>query len=189
MLLPSILKQTVPRMKVSGGMGRHWTSLDHPVLYHTRSNGTESYCTPLYDWNSNMWSRMGWLYCTSCDHVHSIVCVAHKCVLVPDQLWVLCPCKPFLEAVMSVLACVAMSAQPSLLKVIICVATACVHASRAPCQPGTLHATNCVQVGWFLHTPFPSSEIYRTLPVREEVLRATLKVMGGGMLFWVACIA
>jgi len=30
-------------------------------------------------------------------------------------------------------------------------------------------------VGWFLHTPFPSSEIYRTLPVREEVLRAVLK--------------
>ena len=33
----------------------------------------------------------------------------------------------------------------------------------------------CFQVGWFLHTPFPSSEIYRTLPVREEVLRAVLK--------------
>ncbi len=33
----------------------------------------------------------------------------------------------------------------------------------------------CGQVGWFLHTPFPSSEIYRTLPVREEVLRAVLK--------------
>lgn len=32
-----------------------------------------------------------------------------------------------------------------------------------------------LQVGWFLHTPFPSSEIYRTLPVREEVLRATLR--------------
>ena len=32
-----------------------------------------------------------------------------------------------------------------------------------------------LQVGWFLHTPFPSSEIYRTLPVREEVLRAVLK--------------
>ena len=30
-------------------------------------------------------------------------------------------------------------------------------------------------MGWFLHTPFPSSEIYRTLPVREEVLRAVLK--------------
>ena len=31
------------------------------------------------------------------------------------------------------------------------------------------------QVGWFLHTPFPSSEIYRALPVREELLRAVLK--------------
>ena len=30
-------------------------------------------------------------------------------------------------------------------------------------------------MGWFLHTPFPSSEIYRTLPVREEVLRAVLR--------------
>lgn len=42
------------------------------------------------------------------------------------------------------------------------------------------HTTYCKlvawsQVGWFLHTPFPSSEIYRTLPVREEVLRAVLK--------------
>jgi len=32
-----------------------------------------------------------------------------------------------------------------------------------------------MKVGWFLHTPFPSSEIYRTLPVREEVLRAVLR--------------
>ena len=30
-------------------------------------------------------------------------------------------------------------------------------------------------MGFFLHTPFPSSEIYRTLPVREELLRAVLK--------------
>jgi trehalose 6-phosphate synthase/phosphatase len=29
-------------------------------------------------------------------------------------------------------------------------------------------------VGYFLHIPFPSSEIYRTLPVREEVLRGIL---------------
>lgn len=29
-----------------------------------------------------------------------------------------------------------------------------------------------LQVGFFLHTPFPSSEIYRTLPVREELLRS-----------------
>lgn len=30
-------------------------------------------------------------------------------------------------------------------------------------------------MGFFLHTPFPSSEIYRTLPVREELLRSVLK--------------
>ncbi|KAM7265326.1 hypothetical protein ACFE04_003009 [Oxalis oulophora] len=29
-------------------------------------------------------------------------------------------------------------------------------------------------VGWFLHTPFPSSEIYRTLPSRSELLRSLL---------------
>ena len=29
-------------------------------------------------------------------------------------------------------------------------------------------------IGYFLHIPFPSSEIYRTLPVREEVLRGLL---------------
>lgn len=31
-----------------------------------------------------------------------------------------------------------------------------------------------VKVGFFLHSPFPSSEIYRTLPVRDEILRALL---------------
>lgn len=31
-----------------------------------------------------------------------------------------------------------------------------------------------MKVGWFLHTPFPSSEIYRTLFVREEILKAVL---------------
>ena len=31
------------------------------------------------------------------------------------------------------------------------------------------------KVGWFLHTPFPSSEIYRTLPLREELLHSVLK--------------
>lgn len=25
-------------------------------------------------------------------------------------------------------------------------------------------------IGWFLHTPFPSSEIYRILPVRKPLL-------------------
>lgn len=38
----------------------------------------------------------------------------------------------------------------------------------------TLATRSITQVGWFLHTPFPSSEIYRTLPVREEVLRSVL---------------
>ncbi|XAR68195.1 Alpha,alpha-trehalose-phosphate synthase (UDP-forming) [Bertholletia excelsa] len=31
-----------------------------------------------------------------------------------------------------------------------------------------------MKVGWFLHTPFPSSEIHRTLPSRAELLRAVL---------------
>ncbi|XP_051150433.1 probable alpha,alpha-trehalose-phosphate synthase [UDP-forming] 11 [Andrographis paniculata] len=31
-----------------------------------------------------------------------------------------------------------------------------------------------VKIGFFLHSLFPSSEIYRTLPVREEILRALL---------------
>ncbi|MFS7929432.1 putative alpha,alpha-trehalose-phosphate synthase (UDP-forming) [Helianthus anomalus] len=35
------------------------------------------------------------------------------------------------------------------------------------------HNSN-MKVGWFLHTPFPSSEIHRTLPSRSELLRAVL---------------
>ncbi|CAM6105282.1 unnamed protein product [Calypogeia fissa] len=31
-----------------------------------------------------------------------------------------------------------------------------------------------MKVGWFLHTPFPSSEIFRTLPLRSELLKAVL---------------
>jgi trehalose 6-phosphate synthase/phosphatase len=31
-----------------------------------------------------------------------------------------------------------------------------------------------IKVGFFLHSPFPSSEIYRTLPVRDEILKALL---------------
>ncbi|KAI4343036.1 hypothetical protein MLD38_027584 [Melastoma candidum] len=31
-----------------------------------------------------------------------------------------------------------------------------------------------LRLGFFLHSPFPSSEIYRTLPVREEILKALL---------------
>lgn len=34
---------------------------------------------------------------------------------------------------------------------------------------------NKVKVGFFLHTPFPTSEIFRQLPVREEVLEALLQ--------------
>ncbi|KAL9275320.1 Alpha,alpha-trehalose-phosphate synthase [UDP-forming] 5-like protein [Drosera capensis] len=33
---------------------------------------------------------------------------------------------------------------------------------------------NRAKLGFFLHSPFPSSEIYRTLPVRDEILRALL---------------
>ncbi|EOY27868.1 Trehalose-6-phosphate synthase isoform 3, partial [Theobroma cacao] len=33
---------------------------------------------------------------------------------------------------------------------------------------------NKMKVGWFLHTPFPSSEIHRTLPSRSELLRSVL---------------
>lgn len=31
-----------------------------------------------------------------------------------------------------------------------------------------------IRMGFFLHTPFPSSEIYRILPVRSELLRGVL---------------
>ncbi|KAG7591950.1 Alpha-alpha-trehalose-phosphate synthase [Arabidopsis thaliana x Arabidopsis arenosa] len=33
---------------------------------------------------------------------------------------------------------------------------------------------NKIKVGWFLHSPFPSSEVYKTLPSRSELLRAIL---------------
>ncbi|XP_057948901.1 probable alpha,alpha-trehalose-phosphate synthase [UDP-forming] 10 [Malania oleifera] len=33
---------------------------------------------------------------------------------------------------------------------------------------------NRMKIGFFLHSPFPSSEIYRTLPVRDEILRGLL---------------
>ncbi|KAA8542649.1 hypothetical protein F0562_023852 [Nyssa sinensis] len=33
---------------------------------------------------------------------------------------------------------------------------------------------NQVKIGFFLHSPFPSSEIYRTLPVRDEILKGLL---------------
>lgn len=31
-----------------------------------------------------------------------------------------------------------------------------------------------IPIGWFLHTPFATSEMYRTLPHREEILRGVL---------------
>jgi len=31
-----------------------------------------------------------------------------------------------------------------------------------------------LKIGWFLHTPFPSAEIYVTLPLRKEILRGVL---------------
>ncbi|KAJ2742420.1 Trehalose-6-P synthase/phosphatase complex synthase subunit [Coemansia sp. BCRC 34301] len=31
-----------------------------------------------------------------------------------------------------------------------------------------------VKIGWFLHTPFPSSELYRILPVRRQILEGVL---------------
>ncbi|XP_010480504.1 PREDICTED: probable alpha,alpha-trehalose-phosphate synthase [UDP-forming] 2 [Camelina sativa] len=34
---------------------------------------------------------------------------------------------------------------------------------------------NKIKVGWFLHSPFPSSEVYKTLPSRSELLRAILR--------------
>ncbi|KAH0876758.1 hypothetical protein HID58_064152 [Brassica napus] len=33
---------------------------------------------------------------------------------------------------------------------------------------------NRIRMGFFLHSPFPSSEVYRSLPVREEILKALL---------------
>lgn len=41
-----------------------------------------------------------------------------------------------------------------------------------PTPPYLMPPPPANQVGFFLHTPFPSSEIYRTLPVREELLRS-----------------
>ena len=35
-------------------------------------------------------------------------------------------------------------------------------------------AAHKTKIGWFLHTPFPSSEIYQTLPLRKEILRGVL---------------
>lgn len=40
-------------------------------------------------------------------------------------------------------------------------------------KPGQLRRSD-IQLGFFLHTPFPSSEVYRILPVRREVLMGIL---------------
>ena len=39
-------------------------------------------------------------------------------------------------------------------------------------------------VGFFLHTPFPSSEIFRCLPIREELLKGLLSADLVGFQFW-----
>lgn len=39
-------------------------------------------------------------------------------------------------------------------------------------------------VGFFLHTPFPSSEIFRCLPIREELLKGLLSADLIGFQFW-----
>jgi trehalose 6-phosphate synthase len=36
------------------------------------------------------------------------------------------------------------------------------------------HGKKNVKIGFFLHTPFPSSEIYRVLPVRAQLLKSLL---------------
>ncbi|KAG8965373.1 Trehalose-6-P synthase/phosphatase complex synthase subunit [Tulasnella sp. 408] len=42
-------------------------------------------------------------------------------------------------------------------------------------DPAPLNATvSGIKIGFFLHTPFPSSEIYRILPVRREILLGVL---------------
>ena len=53
-----------------------------------------------------------------------------------------------------------------------------------------------MKVGWFLHTPFPSSEIHRTLPSRSELLRSVLAadlVGWATLLLWyflnIVCLA
>mmetsp|Transcript_12478 Transcript_12478/g.45483 ORF Transcript_12478/g.45483 Transcript_12478/m.45483 type:complete len:973 (+) Transcript_12478:181-3099(+) len=43
-------------------------------------------------------------------------------------------------------------------------------------MPEYLKAVNPgMKLGWFLHTPFPSSEIYRTLPMRGDILSSLVK--------------
>ncbi|GAA5862340.1 hypothetical protein JCM3774_002484 [Rhodotorula dairenensis] len=49
--------------------------------------------------------------------------------------------------------------------------------STSPAGVNGTHGSNFVgdvQIGFFLHTPFPSSEVFRTLPVRREILLGIL---------------
>ena len=44
---------------------------------------------------------------------------------------------------------------------------------------------NRIRLGLFLHSPFPSSEIFRTFPRREEILRSLLNAdLLGAALAW-----
>ena len=47
--------------------------------------------------------------------------------------------------------------------------------ARTPVNATPHQCASNAQVGFFLHTPFPSSEYYRTLPYREQLLRGVLK--------------
>ncbi|WFD29320.1 hypothetical protein MSPP1_000329 [Malassezia sp. CBS 17886] len=48
-------------------------------------------------------------------------------------------------------------------------------AFRVPPAPDGLQPRRCdIKIGFFLHTPFPSSEVYRILPVRREILLGIL---------------
>ena len=47
---------------------------------------------------------------------------------------------------------------------------------------------NRIRLGLFLHSPFPSSEIFRTFPRREEILRSLLNAdLLGAFLLDPAC--
>ena len=49
--------------------------------------------------------------------------------------------------------------------------------------------TTVAQIGLFLHTPFPSSEIFRTLSKRDDLLRGMLSAdqIGFHLYEYVAC--
>ena len=47
------------------------------------------------------------------------------------------------------------------------------HLMRLPAELRARSKT--IRVAWYLHTPFPTSEIYRILPVRRELLEGLLQ--------------